>query len=323
MSASEVWLITGGAGYIGSHTVDEFLAAGKSIVIYDSLYKGLTSRIDYLNKKHKTQIPFIQADICDYSTFEKTLADYKITGIVHTAALKSVEESMSKRDEYLEVNYKATTKILEIAKKFGVNKFIFSSTAAVYGSPDSAEPCKESAVLNPISPYGESKLLAEAKVEEFAKTSGNIATSLRFFNVVGTADLALLDNSTENLIPIVINNLASKKPIRIFGSGYPTQDGTCVRDYVDVRDIATAHLLAANCNKALPAAINIGTGHGASVKEIIDLVLTTSDIKGAEVITTDGRPGDPATLFADVNLAKTALNFSSKYSLKESVQSLF
>ena len=323
MTSNEVWLITGGAGYIGSHTADEFLSAGKSIVIYDSLYKGLTSRIDYLNKKHKTQIPFVQADICDYATFEKTLSDYKITGIVHTAALKSVEESMSKRDQYLEVNYTATTKILDIAKKRGVNKFIFSSTAAVYGSPDSIQPCKEDAVTNPISPYGESKLLAEAKVAEFAKIDGNIATSLRFFNVVGCADLALLDNSTENLVPIVINNLASKKPIKIFGSGYPTPDGTCVRDYVDVRDIAIAHLLAADAKSALPTEINVGTGRGASVKEIIDLVLGASHQKDAEVITTDGRPGDPAFLCADVSLAKSALKFQSKYSLKESVESLF
>ena len=323
MQSDEIWLLTGGAGYIGAHIADEFLEAGKKVVIYDSLYKGLSSRIEYLNKKHNTIIPLVKADIRDYETFEKTLSQYKITGIVHTAALKSVEESMSKRDDYIEVNYTATVQLLEIAKRAGVKHFIFSSTAAVYGSPDSIEPCKESAQLNPISPYGESKLLAEAKVAEFAKIDGNFATSLRFFNVVGCADLALLDNSTENLVPIVINNLAAKKPIKIFGSGYPTPDGTCVRDYVDVRDVAIAHLLAANAKKDLPTEINVGTGRGASVKEIIELVLGASHQNGAEVITTDGRPGDPAFLCADVNLAKSALNFQSKYSLKESVESLF
>jgi len=320
---SQIWLLTGGAGYIGTHIADEFLRAGKAVVIYDSLYKGLSSRIDYLNKKHNTTIPLVKADIRDYETFEKTLSQYKITGIVHTAALKSVEESMSKRDDYIEVNYTATVQLLEIAKRAGVKHFIFSSTAAVYGSPDTIEPCKESAQTNPISPYGESKLMAEAKVAEFAKIKGNFATSLRFFNVVGCADLALLDNSTENLVPIVINNLAAKKPIKIFGSGYPTPDGTCVRDYVDVRDVAIAHLLAADAKSALPTEINVGTGRGASVKEIIDLVLQSSHQKDAEVITTDGRPGDPAFLCADVNLAKSTLNYSSKYSLKESIESLF
>jgi UDP-glucose 4-epimerase len=323
MANQEVWLLTGGAGYIGAHIADEFLSAAKQVVIYDSLYKGLTSRVEYLNKKHKTEIPLIKADIRDYQTFARTLKDYKVTGIVHTAALKSVEESMSKRDDYIEVNYTATVELLEIAKRVEVKHFIFSSTAAVYGSPDSIEPCKESAQTDPISPYGESKLMAEAKVAEFAKIDGNFATSLRFFNVVGCADLALLDNSTENLVPIVINNLAAKKPIQIFGSGYPTPDGTCVRDYVDVRDVAIAHLLAADAEKVLPTEINVGTGRGASVKEIIDLVLEASNKKDAEVITTDGRPGDPAFLCADVNLAKSALNYQSKYSLKESVISLF
>jgi UDP-glucose 4-epimerase len=323
MANQEVWLLTGGAGYIGTHIADEFLSAGKQVVIYDSSYKGLTSRIDFLNNKHNTTIPLIKADIRDYLTFEKSLSEYKVTGIVHTAALKSVEESMSKRDDYIEVNYTATVELLEIAKRVGVKHFIFSSTAAVYGSPDSTEPCKESAQTDPISPYGESKLMAEAKVADFAKIEGNFATSLRFFNVVGCADLALLDNSTENLVPIVINNLATKKPIKIFGSGYPTPDGTCVRDYVDVRDVAIAHLLAADAKKVLPTEINVGTGHGASVKEVIDLVLEASNRKDAEVITTDGRPGDPAFLCADVNLAKSALNYQSKYSLKESVISLF
>jgi len=323
MANQEVWLLTGGAGYIGAHIADEFLRAGKQVVIYDSLYKGLTTRIDYLNKKHNTTIPMVKADIRDYITFEKTLKDHNVTGIVHTAALKSVEESMSKRDDYIEVNYTATVELLEIAKRVGVKHFIFSSTAAVYGSPDTTEPCKESAQTNPISPYGESKLMAEAKVADFAKIDGNFATSLRFFNVVGCADLSLIDNSTENLVPIVINNLAVKKPIKIFGSGYPTPDGTCVRDYVDVRDVAIAHLLSADAKKVLPTEINVGTGRGASVKEIIDLVLDASNQKDAEVITTDGRPGDPAFLCADVNLAKSAINYQSKYSLKESVVSLF
>jgi UDP-glucose 4-epimerase len=324
MSASnnQCWLITGGAGYIGSHIADEFLNAGKNIVIYDSLYKGLKSRIDCLSKKHNTTINFIEADIRDETTFTAALKDFAITGIVHTAALKSVEESMSKRDEYLEVNYQATKRMLEISKKHGVTHFIFSSTAAVYGSPDSQEPCIESGPTAPISPYGESKLLAEEDVTDFISQPGNSGASLRFFNVVGTASPELLDNSTENLVPIILGKLKTNQPIKIFGSGYPTPDGTCIRDYVDVRDVAAAHLVAANA-QSLPPVINIGTGRGASVREVVELVLATTKREDAQVITTDGRPGDPALLCADINLAKSAMAFTAKYSLKSSVESLF
>jgi UDP-glucose 4-epimerase len=325
MSASnnQCWLITGGAGYIGSHIADEFLTAGKNIVIYDSLYKGLKSRIDYLSKMHNTTINFIEADIRDEAAFTAALKDFKVTGIVHTAALKSVEESMSKRDEYLEVNYHATKRMLEIAKKHGVTHFIFSSTAAVYGNPSSFTACEEAGPTNPINPYGESKLLAEAEVSNFASVVGNIATSFRFFNVIGTGNPELLDNSTSNLVPIIQEKLKSHLPITIFGSGYPTPDGTCIRDYVDVRDIATAHLLAANSNKQLPSAMNIGTGHGASVKEVIDLALQIAGEPNAQVLTADGRSGDPAILFASVDLVENSFGFKCRYSLENSLRSVF
>ena len=322
-AAKEVWLITGGAGYIGTHVAEEFINAGKSVVLYDSLYQGLQSRVDFLRKKHGIEIPLIIADIRDYATIEKTIRDYKVTGIVHTAALKAVGESMEKPDEYMDVNFTATTELLNIAQRCGVTKFIFSSTAAVYGSPDSMEPCRENGPTDPISPYGESKLLAEAKVQNFAEIPGNLATSLRFFNVVGCANQALLDNSVENLVPIVINKLKAGQPPVIFGTDYPTQDGTCVRDYVDVRDIARAHLAVAQSTAALPTTINIGTGKGASVREIIDLVLQATHKADTQVIEDPRRAGDPAFLCADVSLAKTSLGFSSRFSLQESVTSLF
>jgi UDP-glucose 4-epimerase len=321
--AKEVWLITGGAGYIGTHVADEFINASKEVVLYDSLYQGLESRVQYLRTKHNINIPLIIADIRDYATMEKTIRDYKVTGIVHTAALKAVGESMDKPDEYMDVNFTATTELLNIAQRCGVTKFIFSSTAAVYGSPDSMEPCRENGPTDPISPYGESKLLAEAKVQNFAEIPGNLATSLRFFNVVGCANQALLDNSVENLVPIVINKLKAGQPPVIFGTDYPTHDGTCVRDYVDVRDIARAHLAVAQSTAALPTTINIGTGKGASVREIIDLVLKATHKADTQVIEDPRRAGDPAFLCADVSLAKTSLGFSSRYSLQESVISLF
>jgi UDP-glucose 4-epimerase len=319
----ETWLLTGGAGYIGTHVADEFIRAGKSVVIYDSLYQGLESRIVYLRAQHKVEIPFIKGDIRDYNELENVIRTHNVDGIVHTAALKAVGESMEKSDEYFQVNLEATTELIAIAKRNNVKKFIFSSTAAVYGSPDSMDPCTEDGPKAPISPYGDSKYQAESAVTAFINTPGNHGTSLRFFNVVGAAAPELLDNSVENLVPIVLGKLNKGEAPTIFGTDYPTPDGTCIRDYVDVRDIARAHLAAADATSKLPETMNIGTGRGASVREIIKLVLDATKKSDTKVIEVERRAGDPAFLCADVTLAKSAMGFESKYSLEESVRSLF
>jgi UDP-glucose 4-epimerase len=324
MSQGQTWLLTGGAGYIGSHIADEFISAGKSVVIYDSLYQGLQTRIDYLEDKHQIKIPLVQADILDYKKLDETIKKHNIYGIVHTAALKAVGESMEKPEFYFEVNLTATIELLKIAEQNNVKNFIFSSTAAVYGSPDSMVAYKEVDPVAPISPYGDSKLQAEAYVEQFLSRPGNHGTSLRFFNVIGSAaSPQLLDNSVENLIPIVINKMKAGQSPVIFGTDYPTDDGTCIRDYVDVRDVARAHLAAADSTDVLPPKINIGTGRGVSVRQIIDRVLLQLNKANTEVIEIDRRAGDPAFLCADVSLAKTALNFESRFSLEESIASIF
>ena len=320
---TETWLLTGGAGYIGSHVADEFLASGKDVVIYDSLYQGLESRIEYLRKKYNKEIPLIVADIRDTDTFVKTLEQYKPYGIVHTAALKAVGESMEKPDEYFEVNFHATTKMLELIAAHNIHHFIFSSTAAVYGAPDHSNPIKEDDEKNPISPYGASKLAAEGEVNNFLALPGNHGTSLRFFNVVGTAAPELLDNSVENLVPIVINKLKAGQPPVIYGTDYPTPDGTCIRDYVDVRDIARAHLAAADSAATLPLAMNVGTGRGGSVREVIKLVCAAAGKSEVVAEEKERRAGDPAFLCADVSLIKGAIGFNSKYSLEASTGSLF
>jgi UDP-glucose 4-epimerase len=230
---------------------------------------------------------------------------------------------MEKSDEYFQVNLEATAELLRIAERNGVNKFIFSSTAAVYGSPDSIDPCTEDGPKAPISPYGDSKYQAESKVTAFINTPGNHGTSLRFFNVVGTAAPELLDNSVENLVPIVLGKLNKGEAPVIFGTDYPTPDGTCIRDYVDVRDIARAHLAAADATTKLPPAMNIGTGRGASVREIIKLVLDAINKSDTAVIENERRAGDPAILCADINLAKSAMGFTSQYPLEASIRSLF
>lgn len=320
---SQTWLLTGGAGYIGSHVADEFLASGKDVVIYDSLYQGLESRIEYLRKKYNKEIPLIVADIRDTVKFDEVLATYKPYGVVHTAALKAVGESMEKPDEYWEVNFHATVKMLELLTKHQVHHFIFSSTAAVYGSPDHSNPIKEDDEKNPISPYGASKLAAEGEINKFLAIPGNHGTSLRFFNVVGTAAPELMDNSVENLVPIVINKLKAGEAPVIYGTDYPTPDGTCVRDYVDVRDIARAHLAAADASVVLPLAMNVGTGRGGSVREVIKLVCEAAGRSEVVAAEQDRRAGDPAFLCADVSLIKSAIGFSSKFTLEASTESLF
>ena len=323
MSTPQKWLITGGAGYIGAHVADDFLADGKDVVIYDSLYQGLESRIEYLRKKHGKEIPLIVADIRDTVKFEEVLADYAPHGVIHTAALKAVGESMEKPDEYFEVNYRATAKMLELLIKHDIHNFIFSSTAAVYGSPDHSNPIKEDDPKNPISPYGASKLAAEEEVNKYLALPGNRGTSLRFFNVVGTAAPQLMDNSVENLVPIVINKLKAGEAPVIYGTDYPTPDGTCIRDYVDVRDVANAHLSSVNAEKELPPVMNVGTGKGASVREVIEFVGTASRQESLQVIASERRAGDSGFLCADVALINRTLGFRANHELVDSAGSLF
>jgi UDP-glucose 4-epimerase len=319
----QTWLITGGAGYIGSHIADLFLENKKEVVIYDSLYQGLESRIEYLRRKHGKEIPLIVADIRDSATFEEVLATYKPHGVIHTAALKAVGESMERPDEYFEVNHAATATMLESLIKHEIHNFIFSSTAAVYGSPDHSNPIKEDDPKNPISPYGASKLAAEDEVNKYLALPGNRGTSLRFFNVVGTAASELMDNSVENLVPIVINKLKAGQAPVIYGTDYPTPDGTCIRDYVDVRDVANAHLLSANAEKELPLVMNIGTGKGASVREVVELVGASFGQENLQLIASVRRAGDSGFLCAEVTLISRTLGFRANRKLVESVRSVF
>ncbi len=279
----------------------------------------MESRITWLQKKHNIDIPFIKIDIRDIDNLKKIFKDYRIKGIIHTAALKSVAESNEKKEEYLAVNHIATREILKIAQKNGVEKFIFSSTAAIYGNVSESRFCEEDDLPNPISNYGLSKVLAEEEVSKSNSESDLLGTSLRFFNVVGAAAPALRDSSVANLVPIVINKINSNNPIEIFGDDYLTKDGTCIRDYVDVRDIAKAHSLVANSGVSLPNSINIGTGIGVSVQEIISMILRLKEIEHYNVLNLGRRHGDPDFLCANVNLAREILKFKAQYAIDESI----
>jgi UDP-glucose 4-epimerase len=317
----KTWLITGGAGYIGSHIADAFLDDGMDVILYDSLYRGLESRVQYLRDKHEKEIPLIIADIRDTEALALALRSYTPDGIIHTAALKSVEESTQKPEEYFEVNVHATRALLETISSIGIHNCIFSSTAAVYGTPDHSIPIRESDTKNPISPYGASKLAAENVIDDFLEHVENSGTSLRFFNVIGAASPELSDNSTDNLLPIVVNKIRRNEKVVIFGVDYPTSDGTCIRDYVDVRDVAIAHLAAAKSRALMPKAMNVGTGRGNSVRKMINLTASMLGQNDIDVVEGNRRAGDPASLTADTSLIKETLGFVSKFSLEESIGS--
>jgi len=309
-----MWLVTGGAGYIGSHVVLKMSEAGFEVVVLDNLSSGLIERIP-------VGVKFIKGDICDFDLVSHLLLENKVEGIINLAALKSVEESKRIPEEYERINHLGTKILVDCAIKARVNIFIQSSTAAVYGKSDSGL-VSETSELNPISPYGESKVLAEREVERFIGKDGRRGTCLRYFNVLGSESPLLKDNSKANVVPMVLEALAKGAPPQIFGDDYQTKDGTCIRDYIHVSDIARAHVLAAIKLQrgTLPPAINIGTGHGYSVREIMSEILVQTNSK-LEPVVVRRRDGDPGILIAGVNLATEALGFTASCSLKEMISS--
>jgi UDP-glucose 4-epimerase len=318
----ETWFITGGAGYIGAHIADAFLIAGKSVVIYDSLHSGSVEKIGYLEERHKTHIPFIKGDIRDISALNFALGEKNFSGVVHLAGLKSVSESIKNPDLYYDVNSTGTKNVIKSATTNSISKIIFSSTAAIYGNPTKDGASKESDESQPISPYGKAKLIAEEEIKKYLSFPGNHGTCLRFFNVIGAASPYLIDNSKDNLVPIVIEALKTGRGIELFGNDYSTRDGTCIRDYVDVRDISHAHLLAASANRELPQIINIGTGIGITVREVINEICKVFEVASPYILDSKRRPGDPDSLWADISLAKSQLQYFPAHTFAESIESL-
>ena len=309
-----MWLVTGGAGYIGSHVLFKMKEAGFALATLDNLSSGLVKRIP-------SGVNLIEGDICDSDLVSKVLIENQIEGIINLAALKSVEESKRIPDEYERINHLGTKILVDCAILAGVKIFIQSSTAAVYGNSESGF-VSEASELNPISPYGQSKVLAEKEVARFVQEGGRRGTSLRYFNVLGSDSPLLKDNSKANVVPMVLEALAKGTPPEIFGDDYLTKDGTCIRDYIHVSDIARAHVLAAIKlqTETLPPAINIGTGHGYSVREVMREILVQSNSK-VEPVVVSRREGDPAVLTSDISLIRDLLEFRAEMSLFEMIRS--
>ncbi|WP_328871777.1 UDP-glucose 4-epimerase GalE [Streptomyces sp. NBC_00287] len=309
------WLITGGAGYIGAHVVRAMSEAGERTVVYDDLSTGISERVP-------DDVPLVVGSTLDAEQVMRALVDHGITGVVHLAAKKQVGESVEQPLRYYRENVEGLRVLLDAVVSAGVPSFVFSSSAAVYGMPD-VELVTEETPCAPLSPYGETKLAGEWLVRATARATGLSTASLRYFNVAGSATPELADVGVFNLIPMVFEKLTANEPPRIFGDDYPTPDGTCVRDYIHVVDLAEAHVAAARALRSSPGrdlTLNIGRGEGVSVREMIDRInaLTGYD---RPPTTTPRRPGDPARVVASSDRAATELGWKAKHDVQDMITS--
>ena len=311
---SKPWLVTGGAGYIGGHVIRALTEARIPWILLDI---DLGSAQEKFLEKEKFEI----CDIRDLDRLRGVFAKHSFEGVIHLAALKSVEDSQFMQQEYFETNVIGTRNILEVMNEFGTTKIIFSSSAAVYQARKGTELVDESSPLGPVSFYGQTKVEAEKIIQDFSQKQKNSSIIFRYFNVAGASNSTLKDKSKQNLIPITINKLKSKLAPEIFGDNYETSDGTAIRDYVDVRDIANAHLkaIAYLSDNSSSHILNIGTGNGASVSKVIEL---TQEIMGTSIspLIKNRRPGDISAIAADCQKAQEVIGFSSNYSLREMVE---
>lgn len=307
-------LVTGGAGYIGSHTSHELVKQGYNVVVFDNLEKG-----------HKEFVPkgavFYLGNLSDTSILEKVFTENKIDAVIHFAAYALVGESMSNPLKYLHNNVANAINLLNTMNKFNVKNIVFSSTCAVYGVPKKI-PLDENHPKNPVNYYGLSKLMFEQALEA-SKAQGINYVALRYFNAAGAAfGIGEKHNPETHLIPLVLEAALGKRDnIKILGTDYPTKDGTCIRDYIHVLDLASAHILALKfTEKGKSGVYNLGTGKGHSVKEIITFC---KEITKKQIKTVNGkrREGDPPELVASSLKIQKELNWKPQYDIRDIIKS--
>jgi UDP-glucose 4-epimerase len=308
-------LVTGGAGYIGGHVVAALRERGDEVVVVDDLSAGRAERIPGVRIE---QIDLAGPDAA--AALTDVLRDARIDGVIHLAARKRVDESVERPLWYHEQNGGGTLAVLEAATAAGVGRVVFSSTAAVYASSD--EPVTEDSPTVPANPYGETKLTGEWMLRAQAATGALRGVSLRYFNVAGAASPELADAKGGNVVPMVLDRIEAGEAPRVFGDDYPTRDGTCVRDYIHVSDVATAHLAALDALRDGPAyrVYNIGTGTGTSVRELVDALLEVAG-SSLEPIVEPRRAGDPAVVVADASRIRTELGWQPRHDLADIVAS--
>ena len=309
------WLVTGGAGYIGAHVVRALREAGLAPVVLDDLSSGHAAFVP-------EGVPFVRASLLDAAAVDAALTDHGVTGVIHVAGFKYAGVSVQRPLHTYEQNVTGMITLLEAMQRAGVQQCVFSSSAAVYGAVD-VDLVTEGTPKNPTSPYGESKLIGEWLLRDQEVAAGLRHTSLRYFNVVGSGDPAVRDTSPHNLFPLVFDALAEGRQPRINGTDYPTPDGTCVRDYIHVADLALAHVAAARrleAGEPLEPAYNLGSGDGVSVRQIMDAVASVTGI-AVEPELAERRPGDPPRIVASGELASRDLGWAMRHTLAEMVAS--
>jgi len=309
------WLVTGGAGYIGAHVVRALASAGLDPVVIDDLSSGHAEFVP-------DDVPLVRGSILDTDLVAATLAEHRVTGVVHLAGFKYAGVSVDRPLHTYEQNVTGTGRLLAGMAAAGVDKIVFSSSAAVYGTPDTDLVTEQTATA-PESPYGESKLIGEWLLRDQGRATGLRHTSLRYFNVVGSGSPALFDSSPHNLFPLVLDALVAGRTPRINGDDYPTPDGTCVRDYVHVADLAISHVSAAQALAAgrdLEPVYNLGSGDGVSVRQIMTAMADATGIPFTPEVA-PRRPGDPARIVASGALAARDLDWKMRHTLADMVQS--
>jgi UDP-glucose 4-epimerase len=309
------WLVTGGAGYIGAHVVRALRDAGLEPVVLDDLSSGFESFVP-------AGVPFVRATILDGAAVLEAIQKHGVTGVIHVAGYKYAGVSVQRPLHTYEQNVTGTATLLAAMADGGVDRIVFSSSAAVYGTPN-VDLVTESTPSAPESPYGESKLIGEWLLRDQAVAAGLRHTSLRYFNVVGSGDPAVYDASPHNLFPLVFDALVDGRTPQINGNDYPTPDGTNVRDYLHVADLAVSHVAAArrlDGGDALEPAYNLGSGDGVSVAEIMTAIAEVTGIAFTPTIA-PRRAGDPARIVASGELAARDLDWVMRHTLNEMVSS--
>jgi UDP-glucose 4-epimerase len=309
------WLVTGAAGYIGSHVVRALRAVGLETVSFDDLSSGFRSFVPEGE-------PFVEGTILDHDLLVRTIREHGVTGVMHIAGYKYAGVSVDRPLHTYEQNVTGMGTLLRAMSDTGVDRIVFSSSAAVYGTTD-VPLVLESTPKSPESPYGESKLIGEWMLHDMEVAAGFTTTSLRYFNVVGSGEPDLYDASPHNLFPLVFDALLAGRTPKINGDDYATPDGTCVRDYVHVADLAHSHAAAARrleSGEPVERAYNLGSGDGSSVREIMTAMAKGTGIDFEPEVTAR-RPGDPARIVATGELAARDLEWSMRHTLDEMVSS--
>jgi UDP-glucose 4-epimerase len=309
------WLVTGGAGYIGAHVARKLTSAGYGVVVLDDLSSGHRDFVE-------DGVPFVEGSVVDPNAVHAALGEYSCDGVVHLAGFKYAGVSVQRPLHTYRQNVTGTQVLLEAMTERGVELVVFSSSAAVYGTPD-VDQVTEQTATTPESPYGESKLVAEWLIRDVARVAPLRHTSLRYFNVVGSAYDDVYDTSPHNLFPLVLDALVDGRTPVVNGTDYPTPDGSCVRDYVHVADIADAHVAAVRAleeGRPLEPVYNLGSGAGTSVLQIMDAMARGTGT-GFQPAVGPRRPGDPARIVASGELAARDLGWAMRHSLDDMVRS--